>query len=298
MSPFKTIGVVLALIILLLFYGSVYRVFEGQKALVLRLGKIERTYNGEPLIVGPGLHFKLPIINQVRKFDVRLQTLTVQSSRILTEEQKYVLVDYYIKWRVENLGLYYQRTGGDSFRAQTLLEQQVNDALRAAFGQRTITEMVSGERLNVMALLKDSANATAKNLGIWVADVRIKTIDLPKEVSETVYGRMRTKREQVATQYRSNGRAKAEAIQAAADAKAVIAVAEAKAKAANLRAEGVALASTIYAEAYQRDSEFYAFYRSLDAYKKAFNNKNDILILTPGNEFFKYFNMMPVVSAK
>jgi membrane protease subunit HflC len=298
MNPIKTIGVVLALIILLLVYGSVYTVTEGQKALVLRLGKIERTSNGAPLIVGSGLHFKWPIINQVRKFDVRLQTLTVQSSRILTAEQKYVLVDYYIKWRVEDLGLYYQRTGGDSFRAQTLLEQQVNDALRAAFGQRTITEMVSGERLNVMALLKDSANATAKNLGIWVADVRIKTIDLPKEVSGTVYSRMRTKREQVATQYRSDGRAKAEAIQAAADAKAVIAVAEAKAKAANLRAEGVAQASIIYAQAYQRDSEFYVFYRSLDAYKTAFNNKNDILILTPENEFFKYFNMMPAVSAK
>ncbi len=290
MKPFlRTSVVIILFIILVLIYGSVYIVNEGQKALILRLGEIVHDAQGKSLVIGPGLHFKIPLLNQVRKFDVRLQTLTVQSSRILTEDQKYVLVDYYIKWRIEDVGLYYQRTSGDPFRAQTLLEQQVNDALRAAFGQRTITEMVSGERVNVMLLLKDSANKTARNLGIWVADVRIKTIDLPKEVSETVYGRMRTKREQVATQYRSDGRAKAEAIQAAADAKAVVAIAEAKARAAGLRAQGVALASSVYAQAYQKDADFYAYVRSLEAYKAAFN-KNDILILTPESEFFRYFN--------
>src|SRR5262249_39756604 len=150
-----------------------------------------------------------------------------------------------IKWRIENIPLYYQRTSGDKLRAETLLQQQVNDALRAAFGQRTITDMVSGERVNVMALLKDAANTTAKNLGISVADVRIKSIDLPEEVSETVFVRMRTKREQVATQHRADGRADAEAIKASADSKAAVIVAEAKTKAANIRAQGSAEAAHI-----------------------------------------------------
>jgi membrane protease subunit HflC len=286
----RTFFWLLILILILVLYASMYTVNEGQKALLLRLGEIVTNPNGSAKIILPGLHFKLPILNQVRKFDVRLQTLMVQSSRILTQEQKYVLVDYYIKWQVENLQLYYQRTGGDSLQAQTLLQQQVNDALRAAFGQRTITDMVSGERVNVMALLKESANRTAKNLGIWVADVRIKSIDLPKEVSETVFSRMRTKREQVATQHRADGKAQAEGVRAAADAKATIIVAEAQTKAASLRAQGMAEASHIFTAAYSQDPKFYAFYRSLEAYKEAFSSKSDLLILTPESAFFSFFN--------
>jgi membrane protease subunit HflC len=291
-----TAPIILCLILLIGLFSNVYVIKEGQRGLLLRLGEIVTHKDGKPAVLSPGLGIKMPFINQVRLFDVRLQTLAVQSSRILTQEQKYVLVDYYIKWRVENLPLYYQRTGGDELRAQTLLQQQVNDALRAAFGQRTITDMVSGERVNVMALLKDAANMTAKNLGISVADVRIKSIDLPEEVSETVFTRMRTKREQVATQHRADGRADAEAIKASADAKAAVTIAEAKAKAARLRAEGSAIAAHIYTQAYSKNPEFYGFYRSLEAYKSSFSHKNDFILLTPESEFFKYFNGMPAVA--
>lgn len=293
MRASKSLGVIVSFVLLVFLYSSLFIVQEGQRGLLLRLGEIVHTADGKAKVLSPGLGFKVPLLNQVRLFDVRLQTLTVQASRILTQEQKYVLVDYYVKWRIENLPLYYQRTGGDELRTQTLLQQQVNDALRAAFGQRTITDMVSGERVNVMALLKDSANVTAKNLGIAVVDVRIKAIDLPDEVSETVFTRMRTKREQVATQHRADGRAQAEAIKATADSRATVALSAAKTKAANLRAQGMAEAAQIYAQAYNKDPEFYAFYRSLEAYKTSFSNKNDFLLLTPESDFFKYFNAMP-----
>ncbi len=293
MRALKSFALTILVIVVIVLYASVYTVNEGQKALLLRLGQIELGANGKPKIILPGLNFKIPFLNQTQKFDTRLQMLTVQSSRILTQDQKYVLVDYYIKWRIEDLPLYYQRTSGDPLRAETLLQQQVNDALRTAFGQRTLTEMVSGERINVMALLKDSANATAKNLGIWVADVRIKSIDLPKEVSEKVFNNMRTKREQDATQYRADGRAKAEGISATADAKAAIAVAQSLVAAADLRAQGAAKAAQIYADAYNQGPEFYSFYRSLEAYKIGFSNKSDLLILTPQSDFFKYFNGLP-----
>lgn len=289
MKAVKFLWVILAIVILIL-YSTVYTVSEGQKALLFRLGKIVLDADGKAVVVNPGLHFKTPILIQVHKFDARLQSVTAQSSRILTLEQKYVIVDYYIKWRIQDFPLYYQRTGGDAYVAQNLLQQQVNDALRAAFGARTITDMVSGERVNVMSLLRDSANTTAQNLGIWVADVRIKSIDLPKEVSETVYTRMRTKREQVATEHRSAGKAQAESIRAGADAKSVITVAEAQLQASKLRSQGVAQAAEIYAQAYQQDPNFYSFYRSLQAYLTAFRGKQDFLVLTPESEFFKYFN--------
>ncbi len=291
MPTVKTSSIITGVLILLIIFMSTYVVREGQQALVLRLGEIVVDSKTEqPYVAKAGLHFKAPLINQVRKFDTRLQTLSVQSSRILTQEQKYVLVDYYIKWRVADLPLYYKRTGGDKTRAETLLQQQVNDALRAAFGQRTISDLVSGERVNIMLLLRDSANLTAKNLGIYVADVRIKSIDLPKEVSDTVYSRMRSKREQVAIQHRADGKAQAEAIRATADAKAAISVSQAKTQAAQLRAQGLSQASNIYANAYNKDPEFYAFYRSLEVYRKAFSDKNDVLVLSPSSELFKYFS--------
>lgn len=293
MSALKKLSLAGAVIVLLILYNTLFVVNEGQRGLLLRLGEIVQDNNGRAVVANPGLGFKMPLLNQVRLFDTRLQTLAVKSSRILTKEQKYVQVDYYIKWRIEDLALYYQRTSGDVLRTETLLQQQVNDALRAAFGERTISDMVSGERVNVMALLKNSANVTAKNLGINVIDVRIKAIDLPEEVSEAVYNRMRTKREEVATDHRGAGRAQAEAIRATADAQATVKVAEAKMQAAKLRAEGIAEAAKIYSQAYSQDPEFYAFYRSLQAYKNSFNSKNDFLLLTPESDFFRYFTAAP-----
>lgn len=297
MISLRPILITLGIIVLLLLYTCVFTLSEGEKALMLRLGEIVKAPQGSAKIYDPGLHFKWPIINQTRVFDVRLQTMPVESSRVLTLDQKYVLVDYYIKWQIQDLSLYYQRTGGFVDRAQTLLEQQVNDALRTAFGQHTLTEMVAEERVNVMLLLTQSANQTAKNLGIKIVDVRIKSIDLPKEVSERVFNQMRSKREQVATQLRAEGKAKAEAIKAEADAKAVVMVAQANKQSADLRAQGLTEAGEIYANVYGRDPGFFAFYRSLEAYRDVFKSKQDILILQPNSQFFKYFNSLSTANA-
>ena len=281
------------LLVVLLFVASmcVFTIQEGQRGIKLRLGEIVTdSKSKQAKIFNPGLHFKLPFINTINVYDVRLQTLNVESSRILTENQKYVLVDYYAKWKIADLPLYYTRTGGQAYRAQALLQQKINNALRAAFGKRTISEVVSGERLNVMNLLKDEANKSAVGLGLSVIDVRIKRIDLPKEVSESVYARMSAEREQVATKHRSDGKAQAEKIKAAADAQATVILATAKQKAAEIAAKGTKEAARVYSNAYKRDPEFYAFYRSLGIYKSTFNNKNDVIVLRPNNALFKYFN--------
>jgi membrane protease subunit HflC len=278
------------IIILLGIFACFYSVREGQRALLLKLGKIVMNSSGQPLVIQPGLHLRVPFINQVHTFDVRLQTLDAQSSRVLTEEQKYVLVDYYVKWKIADLPLYYTRTDGFANKAETLLQQKVNDSLRAAFGKQTITEVVSDERGNVMDLLKQKADESAKDLGIEVIDVRIKRIDLPEEVSDSVFSRMRVEREQAATRHRSDGNAKAESIKAEADASVTVILAKAQEKAAKIRAQGDAKAAEIYANAYKKDADFYALYRSLQAYKNVFINKNDVLLLKPDSQFFKYFN--------
>ncbi len=286
----KTLLGIIVLILLFVAYGSLYTVNEGQQALLTRLGEIINDPDtGKPYVIGPGLHFKTPFINQVRKFDTRLQTFTVQSSRILTQEQKYVLVDYYVKWRINDLPIYYQRTGGQAFEAENLLQQRINDALRAAFGRRTITEVVSGERENIMENITKQASQSAQNIGASVIDVRIKSIDLPKEVSDSVFSRMRAEREQVATKHRADGKARAEAIRAMADAKAAVVVAQSNTDSAKIRAEGTKEAAEIYNTAYSQDANFYAFYRSIQAYQNSFNQKRDILLLSPDSDFFKYF---------
>lgn len=289
-----TLAVIVGVIVLLLLYLSMFTVTQGEEALELRLGKlVVNSKTNQPEAIKPGLHFKTPFINSVRYFDVRLQTLDVDSSRILTAEQKYVLVNYYAKWRINNLPLYYKRTGGQPARAQMLLEQKINDALRAAFGQRTIKEVVSAERLDIMSLLKQKANQSAEGLGITVTDVRIMAIDLPKDVQESVFSRMATQREQVATFHRAQGKAAAEAIRADADASAAVMIAQAKTAAQRVRAEGDNEAATIYAKAYNQDPKFYALYQSLQAYRDVFNNKDTIMVLKPDSEFFRYFNKLP-----
>lgn len=271
-----------------------FTISQGQAGLVLRLGKL-KTVTGknnqtEAKTYQPGLHFKLPLIDTLKKFDVRLQTLDIQSSRIVTKEKKDVIVDYYVKWRISNLSLYYKRTGGDAQKVGVLLDQQLNDALRAQFGRRTIQEVVSDDRAQIMTALNKRADDTAQSLGIDVIDVRIKRIDLPEEVSNAVYERMRAEREQSAKKHRSEGKAKAEAIRAQADAEATIIVAGAKAEANETRAIGDQLAAKIYADAYSKNVEFYAFLRSMNAYNASFSNKNDILVVTPDSAFFQYFN--------
>lgn len=281
---------ILAFIVAVLLYLSVFTVKEGQSALILRLGELQTNpTTNKAEVYNPGLHFKMPFVTTDLKFDVRLQTLNVESSRILTAEQKHVIVDYYAKWRIANLPLYYKRTGGFPLRAQLLLKQQINDALRAAFGKRKIAEVISGERLNIMSILQKKANLSAKELGIQVTDVRIVSIDLPKEVRESVFQRMRSEREQVATKHRSDGKAKAESLQANADATVAVTIAKAKTQAQIIRAKGDEQAAAIYSKAYQKNAQFYAFYRSLEAYRQVFK-KNTVMVLRPNTEFFKYFN--------
>lgn len=287
-----------ALLLLLLLFSCCYTVQEGQRGILLRLGAIEVDgKTKKPIIIAPGLHFKLPFIEQVRKFDVRLQTLDVSSAdgksapRIVTREKKNVVVDYFVKWRIQDIPLYYQRTLG---QAHTLLEQQLNDALRTEFGRRTINEVIADDRASIMERLRVLANANAQNLGINIVDVRIKRIDLPEEVSAAIFEQMRAEREKAANEHRANGKAAAEAIQANADANVVIIVATAKADAARIRGEGDTLAAKIYADAYSKEPGFYGFYRSLLAYKNVFANKQDIIILKPDSQFFKYFKSAQV----
>ena len=270
---------------------SLYTVRQGQAALLLRLGKLAQDPKTHQVkIIEPGLHAKVPFVNQVHTFDMRLRTLDVESSRIMTAEQKYVLVDYYVKWHISDLGLYYKRTGGFAGRAQLLLEQKINDSLRASFGRRQISEVIAGERLNIMQLLKQKANESAEGLGLRVADVRIKRIDLPSEVSDSVYQRMRTEREQVATMHRAQGHAQAEALRAKADATAAVLVATAKSDAAKIRAQGDEKAARLYNATYSQDAAFYELYRSLEAYKQVLRDKGTVMVLNPKSDFFQYFN--------
>jgi modulator of FtsH protease HflC len=299
MSVWKMFVSVCVVVVLILGSASLFVVYEGQHALVTRFGKLKaETRGGEPVEYAPGLHMKVPGIEKVLKFDTRLRTLDIQSSRIMTVEQKEVIVDYFVKWRINNLPLYYTRTSGQDIRAKALLTQQVNDGLRAEFGKRTIQEVVSDDRAKIMKALNEKADGEAKKLGVDVIDVRIKRIDLPDEVSISVFDRMRAERERVAKEHRSQGQARAEGIRADADAEATIMVAEAKAQSNHQRSEGDAMAAKVYADSYNKDAEFYAFYRSLLAYTQSFNSKNDVLLLTPESQFFNYFNNLKGIPAE
>lgn len=296
----KTINSIIALIVIVLlgFALFTFTVQQGQTALKLRLGELVTNKAGQPKLYKPGLHFKIPFVNNIRYFDMRLQGLSADSSRIYTEEQKSVLVDYYAKWRIADLALYYKRTGGNPDRATLLLTQKINDVLRAAIGKRTLSDVVANDRAAIMDLLDKQARQSASSLGVNVVDVRIQGIELPQEVNDAVYTRMRTQREQVAAQYRSEGKAKGESIMADADADVVIQIAQAKAKAQQIRANGDRKSAIIYLTAYNKDPQFYAFYRSLNAYENVFHDKNNIMVLKPNSEFFRYFNMRNSTESK
>lgn len=296
MSPKKTLVLSLSILALLIILSCLFTIQQGSQGLVSRLGKLKHDSSDQAIVYDPGLHAKIPFIERVLKFDVRLQTLDIQASRIVTQEKKDVIVDYFVKWRIADLARYYKSTGGQVFRAEKLLEQQVNDGLRAEFGQRTIQDVVSEDRSSIMVNLKEKAAKNGKKLGVYVVDVRIKRIDLPEEVSSKVFERMRSERERVAKEHRAEGRMKAEAMRAEADANAEIIVANAKKSANETKAEGDRLAAKIYADAYNKDPKFYAFYRSLDAYQSVFDSEKNILVLTPESQFFEYFNSSKVGS--
>lgn len=263
--------------------SSVFTVKEWERAILFQFGEVVRTdYQ-------PGLHFKIPVINNVRKFDGRIMTLDAEPERYLTAEKKNLIVDAFVKWRIDDIKQYYTAMGGDADRANLRLSQIIKDGLRAEFGKRTIQEVVSGERKEVMEVLALNTEAQARNFGIRVIDVRIKRIDLPEDISTSVYRRMEAERARVAKDLRSRGAEAAERIRADADRQRTVIVAEAYREAEQLRGEGDAKAADLYAAAFKRDPEFFAFYRSINAYRDSFKDKGDVLLISPDSDFFKYF---------
>jgi len=262
--------------------SSAFFVDEREKAILLKFGTIERSdYE-------PGLHWKIPFVNNVRKFDSRILTIDQQPERFLTAEKKYLIVDSYIKWRIQDVERYFLATSGEERRAGLLLYQIINNGLRDEFGKRSIQEVIAGDRAEIMGILTVQAGEKAKSLGVEVVDVRIKRIDYPENVSDSVYQRMRTERERVAREFRSNGKEAAERVTADADKQSKVIIAEAYRDAEKLRGDGDAKAANIYASSFSKDREFYRFYRSLEAYKETFREKSDVMLIQPDSEFFKY----------
>ena len=290
MKAMKPTLIVVGLLALLVLFSSVFTVLQGNHAILLRLGRLVIDKETQDVkILGPGLHMKTPFIEQVRFFDTRIQTLDIKSSRMVTKEKKDVIVDYYVKWRIENLAQYFKSTSGNVFKAETLLEQQLNTQLRAQFGRRTIVDVVSGERGDVMDVLLTAAEKQAAELGIHVVDVRIKGIELPPSTSNAIYQLMRADMQKIANRHRADGKAQAEAIQSKADADVTVILATARSQGQKIRAQGQAEAAGIYAKAFSQNKSFFEFYRSLLAYENSFNSKQDILVLDQSSAFFNYF---------
>lgn len=278
--------ILVALLVLLAGARSVlFVVSETERAVMLQFGRLVQAD------IPPGLHFKWPFINEVRKFDARLKTLNAQPERFLTVEKKAMIVDSYAKWRIAEVDKFYTATNGEELKAERLLAQRVNEGLRNQFGERTLHEVVSGQRDQLMQNLTKNLNEFArKSMGIEILDVRVKRIDLPDDVSDSVYNRMSTEREREAREHRSKGQELAEGIRADADRKKVVIEAEAYRDAERLRGEGDAKAAAIYASAYSKDPEFYAFMRSMGAYRETFKSKSDLMVLDPKSEFFRYLD--------
>lgn len=273
----------------LIFFGfivlsnAVYVISETQRGVLLRFGEVVKTD------LTPGLHFKTPFVNSVRKFDGRILTVDSTPERFFTQEQKQLIVDSYAKFRVVDTAKYYTATSGEEFRAAALLSQRINDDLRNQVAGRSVQEVVSGERDQLMEAVKARLNETVlSELGVEVIDVRVKKIDLPNEVSQSVYRRMNAEREKEARELRSEGKEIAEGMRAEADRKVTVIEAEAVRDAEIIRGDGDATATRIYADSFNRDPEFYAFTRSLNAYQQTFANGSDIMLLQPDSQFFQY----------
>jgi len=284
----SSIAITLGLIALTLL-ACLFTVFESDRALVLRFKKLQVDSAGEPIIYEPGLHFKVPFIDEVRKSDMRLNILDIKASRINTQEKKDVIVDYYVSWKIENLALFYKRTQGLRARAEALLGQRANAALKIEFGKLKIAEVVSGERMELMDRLRKLADEGTENLGLRIIDVRIKRIELPSSVKNSVYRRMQAERNRIANEFRAAGEKEAISIRAEADKEKRLILAEAKKQAEFLRGEGDAEAAGIFVDAYSKSADFFEYYKTLETYRESFNTKNDILVLKPEGRFFKYF---------
>ncbi|WP_459206852.1 protease modulator HflC [Pseudomonas sp. MLB6B] len=282
----KSLFALIALVVLVVVgWNCFYIVAQTERAVLLQFGRVVQAD------VQPGLHMKVPYVNQVRKFDARLMTLDAPTQRFLTLEKKAVMVDAYAKWRVKDAERYYTATSGMKQIADERLSRRLESGLRDQFGKRTLHEVVSGERDALMADITASLNRMAnKELGIEVIDVRVKAIDLPKEVNRSVFDRMSTEREREAREHRAKGNELAEGIRADADRQRRVLLAEAYREAEETRGDGDAQSAAIYAKAYGQNADFYAFYRSLQAYRESFSSKSDVLVLDPKNEFFRYLD--------
>jgi membrane protease subunit HflC len=268
---------------IVLFAATVFTVDQRQYAIIFQLGEVKE------VVTEPGLAFKWPMIQNVRIFDKRILTLdSPEPERFLTAEKKPVLVDSFVKWRINDVKQYYISVGGDESLARTRLAQTVNAGLREEFGRRTVHDVVSGARDAIMTDVQKKADADIRTIGVEIIDVRLKRVDLPPEVSESVYRRMETERKRVANELRSEGAAEAEKIRADADRQREVIVAEAYRDAQKVKGEGDAKAAAIYGRAFGENPEFYSFYRSLEAYRGSFKNKNDLMVIEPNSDFFKY----------
>ncbi len=282
----------LVILLALVIYSSLIVVQEGSRGIMLRFGKVQRDADNKVVVYEPGLHFKLPFIDSLKLLDARIQTLDGQADRFVTVEKKDLLVDSYVKWRISDFGRFYTATGGGDYtQASNLLKRKVNDRLRSEIGSRTIKDIVSGTRGELMEGAKKALNSGADStaeLGIEVVDVRIKQINMPDEVSSSIYQRMRAERDAVAREHRSQGKEKAAFIQADVDRKVTLITANANKKAQELRGEGDAAAAKLYANAFGSEPEFYSFVRSLKAYENSFAGSDNMMILKPDSEFFRF----------
>ena len=285
----KNFSIAIISLLFVLAVSSVFIIYEGQRGIVFQFSKIKRdSATDEMMVYEPGLHLKIPFIESVKKLDARIQTLDEPADRFVTSEKKDLMVDSFVKWRIVDFSTYYLRTSGSIDNARALLKQKVNNGLRTEFGNRTIKEIVSGDRAAIMSKALESAASSREDLGIEVVDVRIKAINLPTEVSNSIYERMRAERTAVAKEHRSQGQEQAEILRATIDAKVTIMLAEAQKNAFIMRGDGDAKAAKVYADAYSKDAEFYSFYRSLEAYENSFSSKNDIMVVKPDSDFFRY----------
>lgn len=274
---------IVAVIALILMSMSMFVVDQRQNAIVFQLGEIVSVKTS------PGLYFKLPLMQNVRFFDSRILTLdTGEPERYITAEKKNVMVDSFVKWRIADVKQYYISVGGDEMRAATRLMQTINSSMREEFGKRSIHDVISGERDQIMQAVLQKTEADASKIGVQVLDVRLKRVDFPTEISDSVYRRMEAERKRVANELRATGYAESEKIRADADKQRQVILAEAYREAQKIKGEGDAKASALYGRAFSRNAEFYAFYRSLEAYKQSFRNKSDVMVLDPSSAFFKY----------
>ncbi|HMC12848.1 MAG TPA: protease modulator HflC [Gallionellaceae bacterium] len=272
-----------AIAVLIIASLSMFIVDQRQTAIVFQLGEMVRVETE------PGIKWKMPLVQNVRFFDSRIQTVDAgEPERFITSEKKNVMVDSFVKWRIADVKQYYISVGGNEAYAQTRLMQTVNAAMREEFGKRTIHEVVSGEREQIMQVLREKTDTDARKIGVQVLDVRLKRVDFPAEISDSVYRRMDAERKSVANELRATGNAESEKIRADADRQRQVILADAYRDAQRIQGEGDAKATAIYAGAFGRNPEFFAFYRSMEAYKKSFKNKSDVMVIDPSSAFFKY----------